>query len=137
MMKPNPEENVEYSDNNTDNICLENSSKVSTADVSLRGSENEMDVTTERLEPDENQEEGQDTVSAKSTSVTNSALNEKSLNLPLSKIRLIMKTDPDVSICSTDSAFLITKCTVSKLLSRLSGQYGLGYIEMVNFFLQA
>ena len=34
-------------------------------------------------------------------------------HLPLSKIKHIMKLDPDVTLCSSDAAFLITRATVS------------------------
>lgn len=42
--------------------------------------------------------------------------NEKLLQLPLSKIRTIMKLDPDFNGASQEAVFLITKATVSKLL---------------------
>lgn len=40
---------------------------------------------------------------------------ERNINnhLPLSKIKYIMKVDPDVTLCSSDAAFLITRATVS------------------------
>lgn len=40
---------------------------------------------------------------------------ERSMKLPLSKIKTIMKTDPDVTLCSSDAAFLITRSTVCNL----------------------
>lgn len=44
--------------------------------------------------------------------------NLRSLRLPLSKIKSIMKLDPDVSICSADAAFLICRATVSNCNSQ-------------------
>ena len=38
---------------------------------------------------------------------------EKLNRLPLSKIKYIMKADPEVSICSTDAALAICRLTVS------------------------
>jgi len=39
--------------------------------------------------------------------------NEKCNRLPQSKIKLIIKTDSDVTICSSDASFLISRATVS------------------------
>jgi len=42
-----------------------------------------------------------------------SSKGERILQIPISKIKSIIKTDPDVIMCSTDATFLITKATVS------------------------
>lgn len=86
-----PQENAESADNNTEAVDLEE-------------------------DPQENA--GDDQANAeKATADCRSISNEKSSSLPLSKIKLIMKTDPDVSICSAEAAFLITRCTVSGVFS--------------------
>lgn len=39
--------------------------------------------------------------------------NKRSVNLPLSRIKQIMKMDPDVHMASSESVYLIAKCAVS------------------------
>lgn len=52
-----------------------------------------------------NEEDAEDQDTEQSEKATNN-------KLPLSKIKNIMKLDPDVTICSADAAFLITRATV-------------------------
>lgn len=39
---------------------------------------------------------------------------ERLVRLPLSRVKNIMKTDPDVTLSSQDAVFLITKATVCR-----------------------
>lgn len=41
---------------------------------------------------------------------------EKLLRLPISRIKKLMKTDPDVCLASREAVFLITKATVLSIL---------------------
>lgn len=43
----------------------------------------------------------------------------RSTKLPIARIKHIMKMDPDVNIVSSDAVFLVTKATVSILISYL------------------
>lgn len=43
--------------------------------------------------------------------------NKKNISLPISRVRLIMKSSPDVSSINQDALFLTTKATVSYSLS--------------------
>lgn len=49
--------------------------------------------------------------------VNESDKQEKSNRLPISKIRMIMKTDPDVNICSSDASLAICRLAVSSHFS--------------------
>lgn len=62
---------------------------------------------TEFVEPMENE--------ANDETNTKESPNEKQrlIRLPLSRIKTIMKLDPDCVLISQDSAFLVTKATVS------------------------
>lgn len=42
------------------------------------------------------------------------ASNKKTISLPISRVRLIMKSSPDVSSINQDALFLTTKATVSR-----------------------
>lgn len=42
-------------------------------------------------------------------------INEKLLRLPISRVKKLMKTDPDVCLASREAVFLITKATVYTL----------------------
>lgn len=42
--------------------------------------------------------------------------NKKNISLPISRVRLIMKSSPDVSNINQDALFLTTKATVSLML---------------------
>ena len=111
--------------NNTDDNSTTNISEESDQQTVKNNGVNETEVTVVSVEGDDiptaAEEEGQH-------DKENSAIHEdaadnyedaeqagKSSNnhLPLSKIKHIMKLDPDVTLCSSDAAFLITRATVS------------------------
>ncbi|KAJ8039738.1 DNA polymerase epsilon subunit 4 [Holothuria leucospilota] len=55
----------------------------------------------------ESQEEGETQIMAEKDQTA--AKNEKSSKFPLSRIKVIMKTDPDMTLASQESVFLIAK----------------------------
>lgn len=62
---------------------------------------------------------------------------KKSISLPISRVRLIMKSSPDVSSINQDALFLTTKATVRRRISliyhRLVNQLQLAGISSVSF----
>ncbi len=57
------------------------------------------------------------------------ATNSKNISLPMSRVRLIMKSSPDVSCINQDALFLTTKATVIWCLL-INGQLA-GYLTLV------
>ena len=129
--------------NNTDDSSTTNISEESDQQTVKNNGVNETEVTVVSVEGDDMptaaEEEGQH-------DKENSAIHEdaadnyedaeqagKSSNnhLPLSKIKHIMKLDPDVTLCSSDAAFLITRATVSSNMHPTSRHYS--YIMMFSF----
>lgn len=56
---------------------------------------------------------GNDVESAQDESEQEEEKSEKILRLPFSRVKYIMKIDPDVHLASQEAVFLITKSTVS------------------------
>jgi len=56
---------------------------------------------------------GNDVESAQDESEQEEEKSEKILRLPFSRVKHIMKIDPDVHLASQEAVFLITKSTVS------------------------
>ena len=111
--------------NNTDGSSTTNISEEYDPQIVKNNGVNETDVTVYVEEddiPTAAEEEGQQHDKENSAIHEDAADNYedaeqagKSSNnhLPLSKIKHIMKLDPDVTLCSSDAAFLITRATVS------------------------
>lgn len=54
---------------------------------------------------------------------------EKLVKLPLSRIKSIIKMDPDVNLASQEAVFLITKSTVSRKCSYFFILFGLCFVN--------
>lgn len=61
------------------------------------------------------EESGQQPQAGPAAAATHSRLSK----LPLARIKALMKTDPDVSLASQESVFIIAKATVKTPLARL------------------
>lgn len=79
-------------------------------------SQDEIDLEGDVSQNDGTSDDVLDTANTENDNELPSAIgeepSEKILRLPLSRVKKIMKMDPDVSIASQEAVFLITKATV-------------------------
>ena len=110
--------------NNTDGSSTTNISEEYDPQIVKNNGVNETDVTVSVEEDDirtaaeeEGQHDKENSVihedAADNYEDAEQAGKSSNNHLPLSKIKHIMKLDPDVTLCSSDAAFLITRATVS------------------------
>lgn len=98
-------------------------------------SQDEIDLEGNTSQNDGTSDDVLDTVNTENDTELPSAVSEepseKILRLPISRIKKIMKMDPDVGIASQEAVFLITKATVSSVPS---SWYKRLFDERVNAF---
>lgn len=107
------------------NVISTDAATIDNMDTENNTEQVEQDITEDLEEPTEEIEDpGESTEPAAKTKTAKAVVPDRLTNLPLAKIKHIIKLDPEVNLVNAEAVYLITKCTEMFIKTLAKEAYG-------------